>query len=211
MDEYIKSKIKEILLHKYHVEGKHGTPIPGLTLLCGQQGIKSHMESNILAVVLVIQGSEFVLYKDKHMIYHENDYYITAPQTWGTCHCMTACKAKSFLAFSLNISRHVLSLLYTEYSPMRFQHSEARDDAREESIKLDLFKCFQRLLLLMDKPEQIYIRAPIIICEIHSLILISGKWREVGQRFPTLDTGNRHGKFCLNIKAFQIPSSQNIA
>lgn len=178
MNECIHNKIKEILLHKISASGKYITPIPGLTLLCGKKGIKSLSTNNILSIVLVIQGNGFVIYKDKNTIYHENDYFITIPQIISKHYCITNCESKHFLAFSLKISRHVLSLLGTEDYHVCFQHAGTRDDTYEEDIKIDLFNCFQRLIMLMDKPKQIHVRAPIIICEIHYLVLISRKWRD---------------------------------
>lgn len=181
MNECIHNKIKEILLHKISASGKYITPIPGLTLLCGKKGIKSLITNNILSIVLVIQGNGFVIHKDENTIYHENDYFITIPQIISKHYCITNYESKHFLAFSLKISRHVLSLLGTEDYHVCFQHAGTRDDTYGEDIKIDLFNCFQRLIMLMDKPEQIHVRAPIIICEIHYLILISKKWKYIEQ------------------------------
>ena len=191
MNACMNNKIKEILLHKISASGKYITPIPGLTLLCGKKGIKSLSANNILSIVLVIQGNGFAICKDKSIIYHENDYFFAIPQAAGKHCCITTCKSKYFLALSLKISRHVLSLLGTGSSHVCLQHSGTSDDAYEEDIKIDLFNCFQRLIMLMDKPEQIDVRAPIIICEIHYLVLISRKWRE---REPSAldDLSNAH-------------------
>lgn len=176
MNECIHNKIKELLLH--NASGKYITPIPGLTLLCGKKGIKSLLTNNILSIILVIQGNEFIIHKNKNTIYHENGYFITTPQTISKHYYTTNCESKHFLAFSLKISRHVLSILGTKDYHVCFQHAGMGDDTYDEDIKIDLLNCFQRLIMLMDKPEQIRVRAPIIICEIHYLILISKKWRD---------------------------------
>lgn len=181
MYKCVNSKIKELLLHKTHTSGKYITPIPGLVLFRGNKDTKSLINFNILSVVVIIQGNELVIHNNKNTLYHENDYFITNPQTSSTYYCTNTCESKPFLAFSLKISRHVFSLLDTDDSHAYFQQPGKRDDAYEEDIKIDLFNCFQRLLMLMDKPEQIYIRAPIIICEIHYLILISKKWKYIEQ------------------------------
>lgn len=178
MNECITNKIKEILWHKTSASGQYLTQIPGLTLLCGKKGIKSLITNNILSIVFIIQGNELVVYKNTSTVYRENDYFITIPQTSGASCYITNCKSKPFLAFSLKISRYVLSLLGTENYHVCFQHVGTRDNTYDEDIKIDLFNCFQRLIMLMDKPEQIHVRAPIIICEIHYLILISKKWRD---------------------------------
>ena len=179
MYEYVNSKIKELLLHKAYTSGKYITPIPGLALLLGNEGAKSIISTNTLSIVFIIQGTEHITCKDKSIICHENDYFISTPQILTSCYCTG--ESKPFLAFSLKISRHVLSLLDTDGTTCFQQPGKRDDDSYEEDIKVDLFNCFQRLIMLMNKPEQIYIRAPIIICEIHYLILISKKWKHCEQ------------------------------
>lgn len=178
MNRHINSNVKEMLSYKNHFFKNHLTIIPGLTLLDAQQEIKPYIVSNTFSIIIVVQGNAFVTYKNKSIIYHENEYYITPPQTLKIFNYINTDNKNPFFAFSLRISRHVLSLLHEEYSHMCFPHSAQKNDAYEEDIKIDLFNCFNRLILLMNKPEQINIRAPIIICEIHYLLLISRKWRD---------------------------------
>lgn len=170
MNKYINGKIKKMLRHKTFCSGAYITSIPGLTLLYGSNGIKSLVLNNELSIVLVIDGNVSSC--------HENDFFIMVPKTTNTYNFDSKYESKYFLACSLKISRHVLSLLDTEYSNFHFQHHTCIDNDYEENINIDLSNCFQRLITLMDKPEQIYVRAPIIICEIHYLVLISKKWRD---------------------------------
>lgn len=159
-----------MLYHKTFCSGAYITSIPGLTLLYGDNGIKSLITNNVFSIVFVVDGNI--------SSYHNSDFFIMTPKTINTFNFTTNYKSKYFLAYSLKISRYILYLLNTGYSNFHFQRHIDEDNNYEENINIDLSNCFQRLIMLMDKPEQIYIRAPIIICEIHYLVLISKKWRD---------------------------------
>ena len=164
--------------------GGCSTPVPGLTLWRGQEGAKQLFAGNALALALVIQGAAFVISDGTCRRYHEHDCFLVTPQP-AACSGTSACSGSLFLAFSLRISRHVLCLLDAGKGctpPRQGSKGHARSGAA--SINRDLIRCFHRLIGLIDKPEQIAVRAPIIICEIHYLILISRAWARIRQLSP---------------------------
>lgn len=177
MYECVNDEIKEFLLRKMPVPGRYLTAIQGLTLLRGDEESRTVIDTNILSVIVFVQGIGYVAIGDKNFLYAENEYFITTSQSSSIFHCINTRAEKPFLTFSLTISRHVFSLLGA--SPLSVFPKQRCSKAHKSygtDINIDLIKCFERLIKLFDKPEQIYIRAPIIICEIHYLLLVSNKW-----------------------------------
>lgn len=176
MYDCVSNEIKELLLRKIPTSGIYSTSIPGLTLLRGYEGAQSIIDISTLSIVVIIRGIKSIVSNYKNITFPENDFFIADMQSQHIMHCTNFYKTQDLLAFSLKISRHVLSLLDTDISNSYCQQKKCIIKY-DDDIKIDLLKCFHRLIGLLDKPEQIYIRAPIIICEIHYLILISNKWK----------------------------------
>ncbi len=176
MYDCVSNEIKDLLLRKIPVSGIYSTPIPGLTLLRGHEGAKSIINISTLPIIAAMRGVKNIIRDYNNIIFSENDYFISDMQSQHIMYCTNIYGTQDVLAFSLKISRHVLSLLDSDFSNACHQQKNCIMKIYDDDIKVDLLKCFHRLIGLLDKPEQIYIRAPIIICEIHYLILISNKW-----------------------------------
>lgn len=109
---------------------------------------------------------------------------------------------RPFLALLFTLEEHIISQLVPHIAEL----SRAKNDGILQNIPMshidvDLLNCFLRLVRLLDKPEQIHVRAPIIIREIHYLLLTS----PLGEKLKTL---SRHAiqaekkfKHILHVKA----------
>lgn len=174
MYDCVTDEIRELLLRKLPVAGTCATAIPGLILLRGDKGSKTVRDAARFSVVVIVQGNkEHLAEHNAHILYAEHN----RPQTRQESRCGATDTTKPFLACSLRISSYILSLLHPDSSGVSSRNRDSAIPASSaEAVSMDLLNCFRRLLSLLDKPEQIYIRAPIIICEIHSLLLLGKRW-----------------------------------
>lgn len=143
-------------------------------------------------VGLVVQG-------EKHSFISGRDYVYTAKQSIVsgldvpiTSHVVNPSRENPFLFLYLSLDRQLLSSLIDEMS----QPAEEMPEKNLTGISVadtdpDILEMFLRLLDLLEKPEQVRIRAPLMLRELHYLLLLSPH----GDMLRRLNTpGTRHNQ-----------------
>lgn len=193
--------IKKLILQKTSITGECPTAITGLKFLRNDGQPEKDSQFYKPSIVVIIQGAAWTIIKEKKYYCEEKDYFFTASPR-ENYNPINSSGERPFLALLFTLEEHIISQLVPHIAEL----SRAKNDGILQNIPMshidvDLLNCFLRLVRLLDKPEQIHVRAPIIIREIHYLLLTS----PLGEKLKTL---SRHAiqaekkfKHILHVKA----------
>lgn len=193
--------IKKLILQRTSITGECNTAITGLKFLCGYGQCEKDSQFYKPSIVVIIQGAAWTIIEEKKYYCEEKDYFFTV-SPMKNYDPINSSGDRPFLALLLNLEEHIISQLVPHIAEL----SRTKNDGILQNVSIshidgDLLNCFLRLVRLLDKPEQIPVRAPIIIREIHYLLLTS----PLGEKLKTL---SRHAlqaekkfKHMLHVKA----------
>lgn len=193
--------IKKLILQKTSITGECPTAITGLKFLRNDGQPEKDSQFYKPSIVVIIQGAAWTIIKEKKYYCEEKDYFFTASPR-ENYNPINSSGERPFLALLFTLEEHIISQLVPHIAEL----SRAKNDGILQNVPIshidgDLLNCFLRLVRLLDKPEQIHVRAPIIIREIHYLLLTS----PLGEKLKTL---SRHAiqtekkfKHILHVKA----------
>ena len=180
----INEELKALLLRHMPVPGKYTTAIKGLTLSRRQEINNADSCFGNPSVAAIIQGGKCALVGGEEYRYAEGQYCITGIDLPSVFHVLQPSAKAPFLAVILDLDSQILSRLVMELPPADTASAGKGSGFTIGELDEDLLTCFLRLVRLLDKPEQIYVRAPMIITELHYLLL-AGSW---GERLRQLNT-----------------------
>lgn len=174
--------IKKMILQRTLITGECNTAITGLKFLRNDGQLEKDSQFYKPSIVVIIQGAVWTTIEDKKYYCEEKDYFFTASPR-ENYNLINSRGERPFLALLFTLEEHIISQLVPHIAEL----SRAKNDGILQNIPMshidvDLLNCFLRLVRLLDKPEQIHIRAPIIIREIHYLLLTS----PLGEKLKTL-------------------------
>lgn len=169
----INKKLKELLLRHMEKPGVCASAIKGLTLVRREAvNCSEHCFAKPLASVIV-QGSKHSTVGTQEFRVHANQCLVSGVDMPSTSYVISPTPETPFLALFFYLDRQILSdLVMAMEAEERPSYMEAPSvsvaDAEPEFMETML-----RLAELLDKPHQILVRAPIIMRELHYLLLIS--------------------------------------
>lgn len=122
---------------------------------------------------LVVQGTKHSLMGGREYAYTENQCVVAGVDLPISSYVINSSPEKPFLFLYFYLDKHVLSSLALEME----QHlPDILEDCPGVSIAdagSDIMEMFLRLVELLEKPEQIPLRAPMMLRELHYLLLLS--------------------------------------
>ena len=183
----INEELKQRILRHLPVPGKQATAIKGLTLSRCQEINKADKCFGTPSVAAIIQGGKCALIGDREYCYKEGQFCLTGVDLPSAFYILHPSEEKPFLSVILDLDSQLISRLAMEMPPASEKKSGRGDGLSIGELDADLLKCFLRLVELLDKPEQIRIRAPMVIREIHYLLL-AGPRGESLRQLNTLGT-----------------------
>lgn len=193
--------IKKLILQRTLITGECNTAITGLKFLRDYIPFEKDSQCYKPSIVVIIQGSAWTIIEDKKYYCEEKDYFFTA-SSMKNYNLINSRGKRPVLALLFTLEEHIISQLVPHIAEL----ARAKNDGILQNVPIshidsDLLNCFLRLVRLLDKPEQIHVRAPIIIREIHYLLLTS----PLGEKLKNL---SRHAiqaekkfKHILHVKA----------
>lgn len=124
-------------------------------------------------VGLVIQGTKHSLMGGKEYVYTENQCVVAGVDMPISSYVMNPTHENPFLFLYLYLDKQLLSALSLD-----MKHEFARETDAYESVSVvdanaDILEMFLRIVELLEKPDQISLRAPMMLRELHYLLLIS--------------------------------------
>ena len=183
----INGELKRRILRHLPVPGKQATAVKGLTLSRRQEINKADNCFGTPSVAAIVQGAKCALIGDREYRYKEGQFCITGVDLPSAFYILHPSEEKPFLSVILDLDSRLISRLAMEMPPASEKQSGRGGGLSIGELDADLLQCFLRLVELLDKPEQIRIRAPMVIREIHYLLL-AGPQGESLRQLNTLGT-----------------------
>ena len=183
----INEELKRRILRHLPVPGKQATAVKGLTLSRRQEINKADNCFGTPSVAAIVQGAKCALIGDREYRYKEGQFCITGVDLPSAFYILHPSEEKPFLSVILDLDSQLISRLAMEMPPASEKQSGRGGGLSIGELDADLLQCFLRLVELLDKPEQIRIRAPMVIREIHYLLL-TGPQGESLRKLNTLGT-----------------------
>lgn len=123
---------------------------------------------------LVVQGTKHSLIGGREYVYTTNQSIVSGLDVPITSHVVNPSREEPFLFLYLYLDRRLVAALLEEMPPPA--ETTPEDEIAGVSVAdadPDILAMFLRLLELLEKPEQIRIRAPMMLRELHYLLLVS--------------------------------------
>lgn len=179
--ERINRLLKEkILCHMPHPD-KYPTRIEGLFLSRREEVNQSESCFGKPSVAVVVQGSKCAVIGSTEYRYGENQCLVTGVDMPSAFYIVNPSAERPFLAVALDLDCYMLTQLAAEIPPPPKTPPQACHGVFISDVEPDFLAAFLRLVELLEKPEQIPVRAPMIIREIHYLLLIGSQGSSLRQ------------------------------
>ncbi|CAL4868973.1 HTH-type transcriptional activator RhaS [Asticcacaulis sp. MM231] len=162
-------------------DGHFDTPVPGMAFT--QNSTSHHMVGNIAdpALGIIVQGNKRVMLGDEIYTYGAGQHMVVSVDLPLCGAVIDATAAKPYLGFKLSLDRALLCDLL----PLsRLAVAPARSSGRgifTSGTDPRLLESVHRLVRLLDTPEDIPALAPLVIREIHYLLLNGDQGEAVRQ------------------------------
>jgi len=152
--------------------GRSATAIPGLFLTRWQDEAQSDVCFYAPAIGIILQGRKKSLIGSEDLEYGAQDCLVNGVDMPSSSKILEASPEKPLLAVSLNIDRSLTTELAAEISPPSGV-KQTHLGVSVSRVPPEVIEAFVRLVELLDRPEQVQLRAPIIIREIITRVLVS--------------------------------------
>lgn len=163
--------LKEKILKLVPASGIWQTGIKGFSAaLRTAPTFNQHCMYKPMAIVM-LQGKKQTVLGSEKFIYNENQFVVTSIDIPTVGSIIEASPEKPFVTLIFDLDNYVISQLLSEGNYPR--NETARRGMGIAETDETLLDAFYRLALLIDQPEKQKIMAPMIIKEIHYLLLTS--------------------------------------
>lgn len=159
--------------------------IPGLMFMRLDEPALNSCSVYEPCVAVIVQGSKRVVLGDESLSYGEDRYLITSMDLPVKTALMQASPERPYLAVALRLDWRDIASLMLEMPPATARRPEPdRRAMTTGALTAPLLEAFDRLLALLDQPEDIPALAPLIRREIHYRLLAG----EAGARLRQIAT-----------------------
>lgn len=171
--------LKEKMLQWLPKQDRISTLIDGLML--SRKDETDKMESCFYHPVIgvVVQGAKRSLIGNSEYRYGQYQYMIAGVDMPSINHMTDASPEKPFLALSIKLDRYLITKLtaeiFSELPPEKELFDSNPEGVLLGKVSHELLDAFLRLVQLLDHPSRIPVLAPMIIREIHYLLLTSSQ------------------------------------
>lgn len=188
--------LKEKFLSLHHRPGIFNTAIPNLNLSLHEDVNCMHKCFDKPLVGLVLQGTKHSTLGGHDFVYSQNQSLVASVDMPISSYIVSASKAKPFLFIYLYLDKIMLADLVKEL-PWDNSDKENPEAVSICDTNADIMEMFLRLLNLSSKPEQIAMRAPMMVRELYYLLLLSPHGKLLRQ-INTPGTKNHQVAFAVN-------------
>ena len=157
------------------------TAIPSLTLFRRTEPTEPSSAMYEPSICLITQGAKRILLGDYTFVYGERHYLITSVDLPTVVQIIKASREQPCLGLMLKLDqREITQLIVDSNLPLPRPQQSGRGMATGE-VTLPLLNAFQRLIDLLDEPEDIPILAPVIQREIFYRLLVGDQGTRLRQ------------------------------
>ena len=164
-------QLKEIILSHAESPGDHQTMVPEMVFHRRDETSKADNCFYKPLASVVVQGYKRSIWGNKEHYYGQGHSVVNGVDMPSASFITEASPARPFLVVSMAIDSQLLASLSAEM-PAPPKMAESYETVVITKTGPDLLDAYLRLALLLEKPEQIPLLAPLIIKEIHYRLLI---------------------------------------
>lgn len=168
----INAKLKEILLRHMEGPGVYPTAVSGLTLVRREAVNSSERCFDKPLASIIVQGGKHSVIGTREYHIRENQCLVTGVDMPSSSYTVDSIPDKPFLSLFFYLDRQILTDLVMEMEPENRPPFMEGQGVSVEEAEPELLEGVLRLAELLDKPKQIAVRAPLILRELHYLLLI---------------------------------------
>lgn len=169
----LNSALKEKLLQYMETPCILSTSIAGFNLVRREDVGTPEQCFEKPLIGLVVQGTKHSLMGGQEYIYSENQCVVAGVDMPIASYVINPTHETPFLFLYLYLDRQLLSSLVLDMKAEPVHEAEDPAGVSVADADADLLEMFLRLVELLEKPEQIELRAPMMLRELHYLLLIS--------------------------------------
>ena len=168
----IRNLVLERVLSPVVQSGDYQTEIEGVTLYCRQQTQKVENCFYKPSIILVLQGSKRTQVGSEIFEYSKGDIMVLGVDLPASSTIIEASIERPYISVGIEIDSSVLVNLVQETPFPNFDLSRTANGIFVQKSDFELLDAFLRLIKLLESPERICILGPMVIREIHYLLLI---------------------------------------
>lgn len=163
--------LKERLLKRMPAPGSYPTPIPGFAT--NRRDVTNNPENcfNKPIIAVTVQGAKRTVVGNEEYRYGAGNCLLAGVDLPNMSYITEASPERPYLVMSLELDSHLAAQIAARIAPSKSSVGTVRGSA-VMPMDPEVLKAFARLVDLLDNPEQIPLLAPIIIHEIHLLLLL---------------------------------------
>lgn len=182
--QIINNQLKESMLRWMPKAGDYSTAINNFGIY--RRDNTDFMENCFYRplVSIITQGFKRSLIGSEEYMYGEGDYLITSIEIPTINSITIASEKQPFLSLALYLDYQVINQLISDFPKLASIKAVPFKGISVKAVELDILTAFLRLMQLLERPEQISVLAPMIIKEIHYLLLIG----PFGQQLRSINT-----------------------
>lgn len=157
--------------------------IPALTLRRWEAPTEPASSMHEPSVCLIAQGAKQVLLGDDVYVYDAHHFLITSVDLPVVAQVIEASREKPYLGLMLKLDQREIAQLMVDSNLPSPRTQQAGRGMAVSAVSLPLLNAFQRLIDLLDEPEDIPILAPLVQREILYRLLVSDqgpRLRQIG-------------------------------
>lgn len=167
--------------------------------------------------IVILQGKKKTVLGSEHFTYNENQIVVTAIDIPTVGSVIEASEDKPFMTLILDLDSYLISRLLNEDAGQKNGTSSRAMEIMDGGA--DILDAFYRLLLLVEQPERQKVMVPMILKEIHYLLLTS----PLGDILRTVNTkGSQNNQianavawlkenYCAPLKVDELAQKFNMA
>ncbi|WP_294445795.1 AraC family transcriptional regulator [uncultured Mailhella sp.] len=169
----VQQELKEKLLHYLDRPGIVSTAIGGLHLVRREEGSTPEQCFEKPLVGLVVQGTKHSVMAGQEYVYAQGQSVVAGVDMPIASYVEKPTPEHPFLFVYLYLDKKLLASLSMEMKDTLAPRDEESPGVSVADADADISEMFLRLVTLLEKPEQIPFRAPMMLRELHYLLLIS--------------------------------------
>ena len=168
----INQKLREVILRHMEASDARPSAVKGLTLVRRDETNSSERCFEKPLASVVVQGSKKFTIGMQEYVLRENQCLVSAVDMPSISYAVDPSAESPFLSLFFYLDKKIFTELISEMDPEERPAFQAGLGVSVADAEPEFLEALLRLAELLDKPKQIAVRAPIIMRELHYLLLI---------------------------------------
>ncbi len=171
----INAALQEALLRRLPEPDVLASPVEDLFLVRREEINSSERCFARPLASLIVQGEKHSIIGGREYVLRENQRLVSGVDMPSMSYAVAPSPERPFLSLFFYLNRQTLSELLMEMTPENLPPAGDEKGVSVVDAETDFMEALLRLVELLDKPGQIAIRAPLVMRELHYLLLVGSQ------------------------------------